>query len=123
MLKETIGLAYRVYNDYTNKHVLDIYYNGSEYSVELVEKTGLPILVNSIDWENARVIQAGRPNPKSVFIQNWLEDRVIPPNRDMLKEILLANQIYEYDWRVLIRLNHGKCTDDPFRVEAVEMSA
>lgn len=43
-----------------------------------------------------------------------------PENRDMLKEILQANRIYEYDWRVLIRLNHGRVTDDDYSVEAVE---
>ena len=39
----------------------------------------------------------------------------------MLKEILHANNIYKYDWRVLIKLNHGKSVCDPYRVEVEEI--
>lgn len=122
MQNEKSKLVYKVYNDNTHKHIFDIYYSPltNEYSVELLEKTGLPILLCEIDFDTGRVIQAARPNPKSEYILNWLKDRVIPPNRDMLKEILEANGLYEYNWKELIKLNHGRCTDDYFSVEAVE---
>lgn len=38
----------------------------------------------------------------------------------LIKEILQANGIYEYDWSVLIRINHSRVTDDDYSVEAVE---
>ena len=114
-------LAFEVYNDYTSKHIFDIYEdeNTKEFSVRIIEKTGLPTLLCIIDWENAKVIQAARPNPDSECILAWLQDRVIPENRDYLKEILLANGLTEYNWRELIKLNHGRTTDDTFRVETV----
>lgn len=35
----------------------------------------------------------------------------------MLKEILEKNNIYKYDWRVLIKLNKGRTVSDNYRVE------
>ena len=51
-------------------------------------------------------------NLDSDYLEFYLSERVIPPNRDLLKETLEAAGIYEYDWRVLIRLNHGRVIDD-----------
>lgn len=56
----------------------------------------------------------------SDFLEYYLSDRVIPPNRDLLKQTLEAAGIYEYDWRVLIRLNHGRTIEDDNWVEVVE---
>lgn len=61
-----------------------------------------------------------RPNPDSKVIEAFLKDRVIPENRDYLKHILEANGIYEYNWKELIKLNKGRTTDDPYRVETHE---
>lgn len=51
-------------------------------------------------------------NLDSDFLEFYLSQRVIPPNRDLLKETLMAEGIYEYDWRVLIRYNNGRVIDD-----------
>lgn len=124
MLKEADGLAYKIYNDYTQKHIANIYYDSktNRYRAELLEKNLCPSIFNTLEPGGARFIFGSRPNPDSELIITWLKERVIPENRQMLKKILEANGLYEYDWRVLIRLNHGKCTDDDFRVEAVEWS-
>lgn len=60
-------------------------------------------------------------NLDSEILEWWLSERVIPPNRDLLKETLEAAGIYEYDWRVLIRLNQGKTIDDDYWVEVSEL--
>lgn len=106
-------LAYVIYNDDTNDLIANIYVSDSgEYSTELLSKSkDIPVLFG---WP----IPGSRPNPESKYILAFLQSRVIPPNRDMLKSILEANHIYEYDWRVLIRLNQGRTVEDHFRVEA-----
>lgn len=121
MVKETHGLAYQIYDDITNEHVANIYYDEhtDKYRAELLVKENSPYLFNTFIQEEGRFGIGERPNPNSKYILYFLQDRVIPENRDMLKEILEANGLYEYDWRVLIRINHGRVTDDDFRVEAV----
>ena len=59
-------------------------------------------------------------NLDSDYLEFYLSERVIPPNRDLLKETLEASGIYEYDWRVLIRLNHGRVIDDENWVDIEE---
>lgn len=59
-------------------------------------------------------------NLDSDYLEFYLSERVIPPNRDLLKETLEAAGIYEYDWRVLIRLNHGRVIDDENWVDIEE---
>lgn len=122
MMAEKEGLAYKIYNDNNGKHIANIYYekNTDEYSGELLEKEMCPMIFCTYTPGMGRCLYGTEPHPSSDRILNWLKDRVIPENRDMLKEILQANGLYEYDWRVLIRMNHGKCTDDDFRVEAIE---
>lgn len=121
MLAETDGLAYQIYDDYTHLHVANIYYDSktNEYRAELLTKINTPSIFNHYFDSEGRAIFGAEPNPESKYILNWLQDRVIPENRDMLDEILHANGLYEYDWRVLIRLNHGRSVDDEYRVEAV----
>lgn len=111
--------VYRIYNDDIGKQVATIYYDRGtkHYSSEVLVKESSPILFarcdGGIHWGEC-------PNPPEWCIENWLKGRVIPENRMMLKEVLLAHGIHKYDWRVLIKLNHGRTVSDPFSVEVEE---
>lgn len=108
-------IVYRIYDDITNELIADIYFNDNtnEYRADLIKKSGyIPTLFGF-------PISGSRPNPKSEYIEAFLSSRVIPSNRDYIKEILQANNLYEYDWRELIKLNKGRTTDDGYRVEVV----
>lgn len=113
--------VYKIYDDDIGKHVATIFYNQTtkQYSSEVIIKKNSPLLFARFD----RGIFFGEcPHPPQECLEFWLKDRVIPENRQMLKEILLANGIYEYDWRVLIKLNHGRSVCDPYSVKVEEIN-
>lgn len=114
--------VYKVYDDDKNEHVANLYYNQEtkQYSSEITSENNTMILFAKLDHG---IIWRGDPHPEGIYIENWLKSRVIPENRQMLKEILLANGIHEYDWRVLIKLNHGKSVCDSFRVEVTKVTS
>lgn len=108
-------LTYRIYDDTSNSLIANIYYTAETnyYRADLIKRDGhIPLLFGF-------PISGSRPNPKSEYIEAFLSSRVIPENRDCLKEILQANNIYEYNWKELIKLNKGRTTDDTYRVEVV----
>ena len=108
--------AYSIYEELTGSLVADIYYDKEtdKYrAVLLWHEYPIPIMFGFPEW-------GSRPNPDSKVIEAFLKDRVIPENRDYLKHILEANGIYEYNWKELIKLNKGRTTDDPYRVETHE---
>lgn len=82
--------VYKIYGDDIDKHVATIYYNQTTklYSCELIIPDKTPLLF-------ARCESGIHPgeclNPPQECIDFWLRDRVIPENRQMLKEILHAN--------------------------------
>ena len=89
-----------------------------EYIPEILVKEESPLLFARCEGG----IHLGEcPNPPQECMEFWLKDRVIPENRQGLKEILLANGIHEYDWRVLIKLNHGRSVCDYYSVEVEEI--
>ena len=108
--------AYRIYNELTEELVAKIYYDEARhrYSAELlVEGWHVPVMFMRLDGTFNR-------NPTSEAIENFLKSRVLPENRDGLKEILLARGICKYSWQELIKLNKGRTNRDKFRVEVVE---
>lgn len=106
-------LKYNIVHDITDEMIAHIYFNGTKYRAELIQKSGdIPVLFG---FPTAGT----RPDPPSAAIEAFLKDRVIPENRDMLNYILRRNGVYEYDWRHLITLNIGRTTYDPYRVETV----
>lgn len=50
-------------------------------------------------------------------IIRFLESRVVPRNRQFIDEMLRQNGLDHWELDSLLKLNHGKSTDDKFRVE------
>ncbi len=111
--------VYNIFNDNTHNHVATIIYDREtkEYTSELIIGDEAPIL-----WaELNKGIHWGKcTNPEPKYMEAWLKDRVIPENRDMLKDILIKNGVYEYNWRELIKLNHGRTVSDYYSVDVEE---
>ena len=112
---------YKIYNDIDNRHLANIIYNSqtSEFTSEVFP--GYEELLIFSKFNFGAIQWGAEPHPESVYLENWLKDRVVPENRQMLKEILAKRGIYEYDWRVLIKLNKGKTVSDTYRVEVEEL--
>lgn len=112
---------YKIYSDDIGKHVATITYDNKtrQFTSELLDKENSPILFGK--FINDKFIFGAEPNPKSEYLEIWLKDRVVPENRDMLKETLASMGIYEYNWRELIKLNHGRSVTDWFSVEVEEV--
>lgn len=55
-----------------------------------------------------------------LLVLAFLEDRVLPPSRQRIKQELENHGIYRYDWRDLIELNRGRVADDPYEVIPVQ---
>lgn len=116
-------LLYKIFYYPTNRHLANIYYDKDldKYEAEIVDYDfdNYPSIFWKVSDGFTHINQKGKPHPESQYILNFLRDRVIPENRDNIKELLLQNGLYEYDWRELIKLNHGKTVDDEFSVEYV----
>lgn len=54
-------------------------------------------------------------------IRRWLETRVVPKNRQFLRDMLDAYNIPEWDLVTLLKLNHGRVVDDKFYIEVKEI--
>lgn len=52
--------------------------------------------------------------------RRWLETRVVPKNRQFLRDMLDAYKIPEWDLVTLLKLNHGRVVDDEFYIEIEE---
>lgn len=112
--------VYKIYNDNNGNHVATIYYNQRTnlYDSEVLIKNESPILFAKCEYG---VHWGEMPHPPQECIENWLKDRVIPENRQNIKELLERYGLYEYDWRVLIKLNHGRSVTDYYSVEVEEI--
>lgn len=109
-------LKYQVYNDRTDKLIADIFYDSetNTYDADLKYYSwDIPILFGRPPFEPT-------PNPESEYIENFLASRVLPPNRQLIKEMLAETGLYEYDWKEMIKLNKGRSVEDWFRVETIE---
>lgn len=112
--------VYRIYNDNNGNHVATIYYNQRTglYDSKVLIKEESPILFarceGGVHWGEME-------HPPQECIEFWLKDRVIPENRQGLKEALAHYGIYEYNWRAMIKLNHGRSVSDYYSVEVEEI--
>lgn len=111
--------VYKIINDTIHKHVASIIYDSktNKFTGKLIDTKNCPFVFDKPTDGFGKIIPGGNPHPDSICLLHWLEDRVIPPNRDMLKEMLIAHNLEKWDWREMIKLNKGRTTSDYFSVE------
>lgn len=107
-------LTYQIYNEYLNSHVANIYYHPqtNKYSAEMIKAEGSPALFGLFE-------PGSIPNPEPDAVKFFLENRVLPPNRQNIQDILEESGVNTYNWRAMIRLNNGRTCSDHFRVDAI----
>lgn len=110
--------TYKIYDDTTKDLLAIIRYDGKQYTSEMVKHPCKMMLFASLT--NKGVIWEGDPNPVSEVLENFLSDRVLPPNRMFIEKSLAEVGLYRYDWKEMIKLNHGRTVSDPYSVEVIE---
>lgn len=104
-------------NDWTGeKDVAYLYYDetSKEYEIEVPETTEsweAPMLI-------AEFIKKGRRKIDKKWSFRWVQERVTPPNRQNIGQILKANHMKEYDeFSFLVKSAGRTCQDDCYIVE------
>ena len=117
--EEHLLKTYIIYSNYEGKHdicaKIRSYLQDDHSEYYVVEQVGDPdrwdfppdLLGVNRDW--------GLESQDEII--RWLESRVIPKTRQRLKEILFMNKLGYWDLDTLLKLNHGRVTDDKFEVE------
>lgn len=113
MLKFAIKNAY-----YDGKTVGYLYYDEKhhEYEIEIpesVESYEAPFIIADFVKKNEKRI--GKE-----WSYRWVKERVIPPERQNIGQILKANHMKEYDEFPLLLKNRGRSCQDECYIEKVE---
>lgn len=101
--------------DYELGYVL--YYEKTKtFNIELkkdINPIKLPIALDIFFYRNIFSIN-------SYYSKLWLQDRVIPIDRQNIGSILKEAKLKEYDLFSLLVLNHGRCTNDEFELVKIK---
>lgn len=104
----------RIYNDKTVAYLLYDEAKG-EYRIEVpdgVKSAEAPLIIADFIKKGQRVIG-------SEWSLRWVKQRVIPPERQNIGQILRENHMEYYDEFPLLRMNQGRsCQDECYLVEA-----
>jgi len=93
-----------------------IYYeNAHAFYIELPEDADVwetPLLLSSF-------VKRGEYSIGSYWSRLWVEQRIIPQDRQNIGQILRDNHLYEYDEFELLKLSMGRCAQDQCYLEEV----
>ena len=64
----------------------------------------------------------GEHSVNSYWSQMWVEQRIIPPDRQNIGQILKENGLTEYDVFSLLMLGKGRCAQDDHYLEEIPVS-
>ena len=101
------------------KDLAFLYYDetGREYEIEVPETTQsreAPLII-------ADFIQKGKRKIDKKWSLRWVQQRVTPPERQNIGQILKANNMTEYDEFKLLVKNQGRsCQDECYIVEVAD---
>ena len=71
-----------------------------------------PILISMFAEKGMYDLDAG-------WSLRWVKERIIPPSRQNIREILSANQMTEYDELQMLLFTKGKCPQDDMWIEEI----
>lgn len=101
--------------DYTLGYVL--YFEKTKtFNIELLKDINpvkLPIVLDLFFYRNTFSIN-------SYFSKLWIQDRVVPIDRQNIGSILKEAKLKEYDIYKLLMLDNGRCTNDEFELIEVK---
>ena len=70
----------------------------------------------------ASFLKRGEHSVSSSWSQLWVEQRIIPPDRQNIGQILKENGLSEYDAFSLLMLNNGRCAQDDYYLKEIPVS-
>ncbi len=73
----------------------------------------LPVLL-------AGFLQMGSHTIGSYWSRKWIQERIVPPDRQNLAHILKENKLKEYDEFKLLMLAQGRCAQDDFYLQEID---
>ena len=86
------------------------------FYIELLEETDpweLPLLLDSFVKQKERTIN-------SYWSKIWVQQRIVPSDRQNIGEILRDNQLEEYDEYELLMLTMGRCAQDDYYLVQID---
>lgn len=96
-----------------------LYYEKSKsFYIELPEKADpweTPLLLSSF-------AKKGETSINSYWSRLWVQQRIVPPDRQNIGQVLRNNNLKEYDEYALLMLSMGRCAQDDYYLVPVEES-
>lgn len=108
-------LKHKDYRLYDGSELIGSFSTGDTLKVKLVDN--LDLFNVPIDFHMGYIKGQREFEGKTVF--NWVKDRVIPPGRQNIGDILDQVGIKEYDELAIFLYAKGKFTQDTFRIEEI----
>lgn len=98
--------------DTNNKNLAYLFYyeNEKRFYIELpddVDEWEAPLILSSF-------LKKGQRTINSYWSKVWVQERIVPPDRQNLGQILRANGLDEYDEFKLLLLADGRCAQDDY---------
>ncbi len=87
-----------------------------EYRIEIAPDAGeddVPMLLIPFIWRKQRTLDA-------TWSRTWVRERIVPPSRQNLGQILKANGLDDYDDFQLLMIGGGRCSQDDFALEEID---
>lgn len=98
-------LGYLLYYEKVNQFYIELPDEADEWET--------PLLLSSF-------VKRGQRTVNSYWSRAWVQQRIIPPDRQNIGSILKANQLKAYDEFALLTLAEGRCAQDDCYIEPVE---
>ena len=96
-----------------------LYYEiGKKFYIELPEDADIwetPLLLDSF-------IKKGEHSVNSYWSKIWVQQRIVPPDRQNIAQILKDNGLKEYDEYALLMIASGRCEQDDYYLSAIDES-
>lgn len=100
-----IDLAYLLYYESEKRFYIELPENADPWET--------PLLLSSF-------IKKGETSVNSYWSNLWVQQRIVPPDRQNLGQVLKDNHLNEYDEFDLLMLSMGKCAQDDYYLVPIE---
>lgn len=104
--KKTLG--YLLYYEYEKRFYIELPDDADPWDT--------PLLLSSF-------VKKGETSINSYWSKLWVQQRIVPTDRQNLGQILKDNKIKEYDEYQLLLLGNGRCAQDDYYLEPIEDDA
>ena len=104
--KKTLG--YLLYYEYEKRFYIELPDDADPWDT--------PLILSSF-------VKKGETSINSYWSKLWVQQRIVPTDRQNLGQILKDNKLKEYDEYQLLLLGNGRCAQDDYYLEPIEDAA